>query len=89
MDDDDHRELARVLNRIQGRAAISGYDCELMNELYPPPRWRKIVGPTVAVGIGAWGTDAKCRRVTECLWTNYDPVTDVAPLWGQKEVQNG
>jgi DNA adenine methylase len=42
MSDDQHRELADVLNRIKGMVAISNYDCALMDRLYPARRWRKI-----------------------------------------------
>jgi DNA adenine methylase len=34
MSDDDHRELAAVLNKAKGRVVISGYKCDLMDELY-------------------------------------------------------
>ena len=41
MTDNDHRELAEVLNTIKGHAAISNYQCELMDELYSSPKWKK------------------------------------------------
>jgi DNA adenine methylase len=66
MTDDDHRLLARVLNSAQGRVAISNYQCALMDELYPPPKWMKIVGPEKTI------RSTKGKRV-EVLWTNYDP----------------
>jgi len=34
MTDEEHRELARVLHEIKGMVAISGYRCDLMDELY-------------------------------------------------------
>ncbi|NMC20896.1 MAG: DNA adenine methylase [Thermogutta sp.] len=66
MDDAGHRELAELLNSVQGKVAISGYDCDLMNRLYGPPVWRKHVGPTKTIH------STKDER-TEVLWTNYDP----------------
>ncbi|MGH9175670.1 MAG: DNA adenine methylase, partial [Vicinamibacterales bacterium] len=45
LSDKDHRELAAVLSGVKGRVAISNYDCPLMNKLYPPPQWHKLVGP--------------------------------------------
>ncbi len=66
MSNRDHRDLAEVLNGIQGMAAISNYDCELMDELYPPSRWRKIVGEERT-------NHATKGKRTEVLWVNYDP----------------
>lgn len=64
MTDQDHRDLAAALHRIQGRAAVSGYDCELYNELYAG--WRKAVGPLKPLPAG------RCRRKQrEALWMNY------------------
>ena len=65
MTDADHEQLAQALNRVQGRVAISNYDCALMNDLYPPPRWRKLVGPERTIH----STKDQHREV---LWVNYD-----------------
>lgn len=34
MTDDEHRELAEVLHEVKGMVALSGYRCDLMDELY-------------------------------------------------------
>ena len=34
MTDDDHAELAQNLNRVRGAVIVSGYDCDLYNDLY-------------------------------------------------------
>ena len=65
MVDDEHRQLAKVLNATTGKVALSNYDCPLMKELYPPPRWRKLVGPART------NHSTKGTRV-EVLWVNYD-----------------
>jgi len=39
MDEVEHRELAAVLNDIAGKAAVSGYRCDLMDDLYKD--WRR------------------------------------------------
>jgi DNA adenine methylase len=39
MDEEQHRELAQALRRIQGKAAVSGYRCPLMDTLYQG--WRR------------------------------------------------
>jgi DNA adenine methylase len=66
MTDDEHRALAQILNSAKGMIAISNYDCDLINELYPSPRWRKIVGPAKT------NHATKGKRV-EVLWVNYKP----------------
>ena len=79
MTDAEHRELARLLNEIQGMAAVSNYDCDLMRELYPPSRWHKIVGEEKT------NHATKGKRV-EILWVNYDPETR-RKHEGRKQVQ--
>ncbi len=66
MTDDQHAELADVLNTVQGMVALSNYPCELMDKLYPAPRWYK----TVTAERTNHAT--KGKRI-EALWTNYDP----------------
>lgn len=62
MRDDEHVQLAVVLNQIKGKAAISGYRCDLMDTLYK--KWNRIDAPQkYAHSI------KKIRR--ECLWMNY------------------
>ncbi len=62
MSDEEHCELAAVLNRIRGKAAVSGYRCDLMDELYRG--WKRHDAPTKACH-----SVKKLRR--EALWTNY------------------
>ena len=66
MTNDEHERLADVLNRIKGKAAVSNYDCELMNLLYPAPKWRKFQATERTIH------STKGKR-TEVLWMNYDP----------------
>jgi DNA adenine methylase len=66
MTDTQHTELAKVLNRVQGKVAISNYPCELMDELYPAPKWHTTVCKTKT-------NHATKGQRTEVLWTNYDP----------------
>ena len=66
MNDEEHRHLARALNEAEGKVAISGYDCDLMNELYPSPRWFRNFAGSKTIH------STKDQR-TEVLWTNYDP----------------
>jgi DNA adenine methylase len=64
MTNDEHRELARVLHQIEGKVAISGYQCDLMDELYGD--WQCSIAPT------KFAHSIKQPR-TEALWTNYQP----------------
>ena len=66
MTDDEHRRLAQVLNSVEGMVAISNYDCDLMNEIYPEPKWHKTFGDEKTIH------STKDTR-TEVLWTSYDP----------------
>lgn len=64
MTDNQHLELAKTLNEVQGKVAFSNYDCPLLNELYPQARWFKHVSPPRT------NHATKGKRV-EVLWTNY------------------
>jgi DNA adenine methylase len=64
MSDEDHRHLANVLHGIQGQVLVSGYPCELYDELYGD--WRLVVIPKKKdVGNGP-KADAQ-----ECIWLNW------------------
>lgn len=61
MTDDEHRELAETLNSVDGLVALSGYHCDLMNELY---------GDWTSVEYTKSAHSVKQDR-TEVLWVNY------------------
>lgn len=63
MTDDQHRELAAVLRRVQGKVALSSYRCELNDELYAG--WHVIEGPEKLIH------SVKEMR-QEVLYVNYD-----------------
>lgn len=66
MTNEQHSELACVLSSVKGSVAVSNYQCDFMDELYPPHKWKKTVsGPKT-------NHATKGKRV-EVLWTNYDP----------------
>lgn len=65
MSDDEHRQLAKVLNSVTGLVAISNYQCDLMDELYPASKWKKHLGPLKTIH------STKDKR-QEVLWVNYD-----------------
>lgn len=65
MTDDDHKTLAKTLNAVEGLAAISNYECELMEELYPSNKWTKIFSPEKTIH-----STKDVRQ--EVLWVNYN-----------------
>lgn len=65
MDNYDHEALAAVLNAVDGCVAISNYECELMDELYPPKNWKKILAPQKTIH-----STKDVRQ--EVLWVNYN-----------------
>lgn len=62
MSNEDHIKLSKVLNKVKGKVAISGYDCNLMDELYK--------GWNVHKGKTKKAMSTKKDR-QEILWTNY------------------
>lgn len=64
MTDEQHIELAGILNNVKGKVAISNYDCELMDTLYPAPKWKKIFAPAKQIN-----STHDIRQ--EVLWINY------------------
>jgi len=65
MDNSHHEELAKKLNNLQGRVAVSNYDCDLMNDLYPSTKWFKHFSELKTIH------STKDKR-QEVLWLNYD-----------------
>jgi DNA adenine methylase len=63
MTDIQHRELAEVLRNVKGKVALSGYDCELMDELYGD--WKRIESKEKVIH------SVKTTR-KEVLWVNYE-----------------
>lgn len=62
MSDKEHRDLAKVLNTVKGKVALSSYRCKLMDELYG--QWHCIAdGEKMCHSI-------KKPRI-ETLWINY------------------
>jgi DNA adenine methylase len=62
MTDEQHWELANVLHNVKGKVAVSGYHCDLMNELYGA--WRCIASNEKMIH------SVKQMR-KEVLWVNY------------------
>ncbi len=62
MSDADHVELSKTLHAAKGKVAISGYDCDLMRDLYR--NWKTHhERPKQALSIK--------KERQELLWTNY------------------
>lgn len=63
MTDEEHIELSNLLHSVEGKVAISGYHCELMDSLYRD--WNVHTAETKKA------QSIKKDR-TEVLWTNYE-----------------
>jgi DNA adenine methylase len=68
MTDDDHRELAGVLRSVKGMVIVSGYSCDLYDELFGD--WRRLDRRHHADGA---------QDRTECLW--FSPNLQVMSLF--------
>lgn len=70
--DNDHIELSNKLKTIKGMAMVSGYDCDLMGDLYR--NWRKITFPVKRNNIRSTLKKDKNNKIIsrECIWINYD-----------------
>ena len=64
MSDDDHRELAALLQRLEGRAALSGYRSRLYDELFAG--WHRVDADEKLCN------SSKGKR-QESLWMNFEP----------------
>lgn len=62
LDDEYHKRLADRLHNIQGKAALSGYSCPLLDQLYAD--WRHVEAPP------RWSHAAQGLR-QEVVWMNY------------------
>jgi DNA adenine methylase len=62
MDNEQHRELAEVLNKCKGKVAVSGYRCDAMDKWYKD--WRRYDAP-----VKQCHSTKQPRQ--ECLWMNY------------------
>lgn len=67
MTDENHVALSVALNSARAMVAISNYECDLMDQLYPAPKWVKTVGEPRTIH-----STKDVRR--EALWTNFDPI---------------
>ncbi|KKC45841.1 DNA methyltransferase [Paenibacillus sp. D9] len=63
----DHRDLAEMLNGIQGKAVLSYYEDPLVSELYP--EWHKETFSVYKQVAGGRGTNSPAEEV---LLMNYD-----------------
>ncbi len=66
MDIAQHRAFANAVKACKAKVAVSGYDHPLMDELFEPSQWRKILGQDRTIH------STKGKR-QEVLWTNFEP----------------
>lgn len=76
MNDQDHRQLFKVLNSLRGGVILSGYDSPLYNDLYS--EWRRVEKKAMA--------DGAAER-TEVLWMrNVPDLTPDLPFYDEIEL---
>lgn len=63
MTDAQHQELAHVLRHVKGKVALSGYRCDLLDELY---------GDWHSIEAAAKNCHSIKQLRTEVLWVNYE-----------------
>ncbi len=85
MSDAEHRELAAVLHNVQGKVAVSGYHCSLMEELYGD--WVTIEAPSRKAHSTNTRPDNTKQNRTELLWINYT-LDEIAENQEQTQWQN-
>lgn len=72
MTDQEHVELADLLRNVKGKVALSGYHCDLLDELYDD--WTCIEAPAKKIH------SVKTERV-EVLWVNYESPVERQNQW--------
>ncbi len=70
MTDADHHELAEALRCVEGMVVLSGYPCDLYDELYPSPTWERHEISAHADNGGAPYIGGEQTRRTEVVWLN-------------------
>lgn len=72
----DHRELAKILNLVEGKVVVSFYPHSELNDLYPQEKWVRVEKEVVKQSI--WSKAMKARygkpKATELLLSNYSLV---------------
>lgn len=69
MTDEEHTHLSELLHQVKGKVALSGYNCELMEELYFD--WRCVKTVVNCPSSKSKNREKKPMR-EECLWMNYN-----------------
>lgn len=70
MTDQEHIDLSTALHKWPGLAAISGYRCQLYDDMYKD--WHRFDMPTLsASAVNGTNNTSESRERIESLWTNY------------------
>lgn len=80
MTNKDHKRLAEVLHNVSGKVALSGYDGDMMGELYKD--WTRIEAPVKMC-------HSKKTPRQEILWVNYriEEITACRPRESQEKLE--
>jgi len=66
MSDEEHRELAETLRNTKAKVAVSGYQCDLYEEVFEDYGWNRVDAEEKTMHT------TKDQR-QESLWLNYEP----------------
>ena len=72
MTDEQHRELLRVLEQVEGSFLLSGYRSGLYDKFAALNGWHRT---DFELPNNSAGGETK-KRMVECVWTNFEPGTD-------------
>lgn len=72
MADTDHSALLELINSLRGRVMISGYHCDLYDDVLAKWHCHEFELPNNAAG------GKNKRRMVECVWCNFEP--ELEPL---------
>jgi len=68
MAEEDHVDLLELVNSVKGYVMLSGYRSDLYDRLLSAPKWQRV---EFDLPNNAGGGTTK-RRMTECVWVNYE-----------------
>lgn len=71
MNEEKYKEFAEIANACEARVAISGYDHEFFNALFPQDKWKKIFDKEKILIVDRNTRSKEFRKRTEMLMVNY------------------
>jgi len=70
-EDKDHKKMVEILNNVEGKVMISGYESDM---------YKKLLSGWYFVKLQQRGHSRKKEKIQECIWMNYDPDNEKGQL---------